>query len=584
MANKNHNNIELRRIVEYKQFFADEQSIDIDTVLRQYDRAVLIRMAIVLSCHYGNMSFPDKSRTLFSSESQKYIDELNERFKSFYRKNGIPQGSQVEVSTFRTALELWRHIFSIKAEEYEGIIKAEDEEYSLFKVLLALNEQIVEFTHSGKDYRLDELLFLNQFVTNDTNNFDFQQAIQPQLYYVFHLAQLCEQNDVMRKASEVLFERWGITSWKQYVATLMYLANQTEDYRKSQQGGVPIIQLHKLKLNDETGLFSETLVDALSIDEDEYIPYEDSENRSIQNIDYRIFRSKPFVRFKNKCDYAVINNQLLCERIFNSLYFDFLPLINGGKTSVGFFDYNKELIEKNLFRTTVFNCIPSNQFTFPPRDNALGKETNNEPDFYSRRGSDLLIFECKAIKMNGVIRDDGDYQRLLNELHEKIVLKTRNLDPSRKQHKGVPEPIGIGQLLHHIEAIDRDEFQWDASIPDEVTYYPVIVFEDVRILQPGLLSILNKWFNEELAKKKELSHIACGCQPVMAVSINTLYLYDNLLKRRGITRVVDEFVRSHSDVDKDGNTVLHADANFDAYLRINPFQKSNKLGKWLTNK
>lgn len=584
MANKNHNNIELRRIVEYKQFFEDEQPIDIDTVLRQYDRSVLIRMAIVLSCHYGNMSFPDNNRTLFSSESQKYIKELNERFERFYLRNDIPRGTRVEISTFRTALELWRHIFSIKAEEYEGTIKAEDEEYNLFKVLLTLNEQIVEFTHSEKDYRLDELLFLNQFVTNDTNNFDYKQAIQPQLYYVYNLAQLCEQNDVMHKASEVLFARWGITSWKQYVATLMYLANQTEEYRKSQRGGVPIIQLHRIKLNDETGLFSETLVDALSIDEDEYIPYEDSENKSIQNIDYRIFRSKPFVRFKNKCDYAVINNQLLCERIFNSLYFDFLPLINGGKTSIGSFDYNKEFIEKSLFRTTVFNCIPSIQFTFPSRDNAPEEETKNEPDFYSRSGSDLLIFECKAIKMNGTIRDDGDYRRLLDELHEKIVLKTRNLDPSRKQHKGDPEPIGIGQLLHHIEAIDRDEFQWDTSIPDEVTYYPIIVFEDVRILQPGLLSILNKWFNEELAKKTELSHIASGCQFVMAISINTLYLYDGLLKRRGLTRVIDEFVRAHSDVDKDGNWVLHADADFDAYLRVNPYQKDNILGKWITSK
>lgn len=338
MANKNKNNIKFCRIVEYKQFFAGEKPIDVDTVLRQYDRSVLIRMAIVLSCHYGNLSFPDDSRTLFSTESKDYIDELNERFERFYYRIGMPKGTRVVVSTFRTALELWRHIFSIRTKEYEGIIKADDEEYNLFKVLLTLNEKIVEYTHGGKDYRLDELLFLNQFVTNDTNHFDYKQGIQPQLYYVFHLAQLCEHNDVMRKASDVLFARWGITSWKQYVATLMCLANQTEEYHKSKQGGVPVIQLHNLKLNDETGLFSESLVEVLSIDEEEYIPYEDSGNKSIQNTDYRIFRSKPFVRFKNKRDYAAINNQLLCERIFNSLYFDFTPLINDEKSSVGFFD------------------------------------------------------------------------------------------------------------------------------------------------------------------------------------------------------------------------------------------------------
>ena len=34
-----------------------------------------------------------------------------------------------------------------------------------------------------------------------------------------------------------------------------------------------------------------------------------------------------------------------------------------------------------------------------------------------------------TIKMNGEIRDYADYDRLLDELHEKVVLKTRNLDP-----------------------------------------------------------------------------------------------------------------------------------------------------------
>ena len=186
--------------------------------------------------------------------------------------------------------------------------------------------------------------------------------------------------------------------------------------------------------------------------------------------------------------------------------------------------------------------------------------------------------------MNGSIRDDGDYHRLLDELHEKIVLKTKNLDPKRKEYKGEPEPIGIGQLLHQIESIDGDTFQWDENIPDEVTYYPIIVFEDVRILQPGLLSILNRWFNEQLAKKKHLEHISCGCQPVMAVSINTLYLYDNLIRNKGITSIIDEFVCTHSYKNEDGCITLFEDADFDDYLRRNPFRKSNDLGKWFTRK
>lgn len=584
MANKNHSNIEIRRIVEYKYFFPGEAPIDVDSVLRQYKKSSLIRMAIILSCHYGNLTIPDNKRTLFSDHSIKYIDELNHRFKQFCKLQGVSIGTPLVISTFRTALELWRHIFAIHSDEYSGTMNDDDAEYNLFKVLLTLNEKLVAFTHDAEAYQLDELLFLNQYLTNDSNNYDFKQTLQPQLYYFYNLVEECEQNEVLKHATTELFKRWGITSWQQYVATLMYIANQTEEYRNGQQGGVPIINIDRIKAGDKTGLFSESLVDALSIDEEACIPFEDPEVKgNAQNVDYRVFRSKPFIRFKTG-EYAVINIQLLCERVYNSLYFDFQPLIRGGKGSLGFYDYNKSFVEKILFRKTIFKCIPPQWSTFPPRKNAPEQEDPHEPDFYTRHKSNLVICECKAIKMNGGIRDDGDYRRLLDELHEKIVLKTKNIDPSRKQHKGEPEPIGIGQLIHHIEAIDQDDFQWDNNIPEEVIYYPILVFEDVRLLQPGLLSILNRWFNEELTKKSHLSHIACGCQPVMAVSINTLFLYDNLISKKSLTKIIDRFVASHSTVDKDGNTILYEDAVFDEYLRHNPYNKGNYMGEWLIKK
>lgn len=585
MANDTHFNIVSQRVVEYKCFFVGELPIDVDEVLKQYDRSTIIRIASLLSCHYGNMSIPDNQRSLFSDVSQKHIGKLNKLFKNFYKSYNIPEGSSVVISTFRTALELWRHIFAIRPEEYKNIIDREDTEYNLFKVLLTLNEQLVEFTYGDKDYAFDELLFLNQFITNDTNNFDLQSTLQPQLFYIYNLIKVCKQNKILRKASEILFERWGITSWEQYVATLIYCAKHLEAYRQQQQGGIPIINLPKLKAGDQTGLFSDTLVDTLSIDEDEYIPFDEPDvERAKLNIDYKAFRSKPFVRLRKQGEYTVINIQLLCERVFNSLYFDFMPLINGRKGSVGNFDYNKDFIEKFLFRNTLFNCITPQYFTFPSRQGNPEAEANKEPDFYCRRKSDLIIFECKAIKMNGIIRDKGDYRRLLDELHEKIVLKTKNLDPTRNQTKGKFEPIGIGQLLQHIESIDQDEFPWDANIPNEVTYYPIMVFEDVRILQPGLLSIMNRWFNEELTKKPHLSHVACGCRPIMAVSINTLFLYDDLLRSKGLMNIIDEFIQKNSKLDKDGNVVLIEYADFDYYLRKHPFHKANIIGDWLIEK
>ena len=190
--------------------------------------------------------------------------------------------------------------------------------------------------------------------------------------------------------------------------------------------------------------------------------------------------------------------------------------------------------------------------------------------------------ECKAIKMNGECRDDGDYVRLLDELHEKIVLKTRNIDKSRKKYMGEPEPIGVGQLIHHIDSIEADNFQWDSMIPDEVIYYPILVFEDIKLVQKGILSMVNRWFNEEVEKEKDLDLRDISCMPVMVVSINTLYLYDELLLKKGLTNVIDSFLRDNAVYDDcTGAYNLMATADFDEYLRKNPFRKAKDTVKWI---
>ena len=139
--------------------------------------------------------------------------------------------------------------------------------------------------------------------------------------------------------------------------------------------------------------------------------------------------------------------------------------------------------------------------------------------------------------MNGEIRDYADYDRLLDELHEKVVLKTRNLDP---------EPVGIGQIIHHIDSIEADTFKWDKNLPDQVAYYPIIVFEDIRLLQPGLMSILNRWFYEELSKIEEINLTEMNCLPIIPVSINTLYLYDDIILKKGMFKMIEDYIRLSS--------------------------------------
>lgn len=576
--------IQLRHVVEYSNFFVDEAQIDICSTLKLYSRKMLVRMAAILSLHYGNMCIPDEEHTLFSESSKKHMPYLNTLIKAYYKRFELVEGQKVQVLTYRTSLELWRQIFAIRAEEFTNEVAENDIEWLLFKVILTINEKLVNYNKRKELYKLDELIFLNGFLTNDSNHYDIQTILQPQMYYFQRLVDFIPSNEVMTKATKVLLHNWGIESWQQYYTTIVIIAHETDKYYKSKTNGLPLITPKWLELNQESGFLSPSLMEHLYIEEEEYIPYIDEDvSKNELNIDYRRFRSKPFVKLKDGSGYVVINNQLLCERLFNSLFFDFRPLINGSKNSCGFFDYNKDFIERVLFRNTFFKCIPSACYTFPSRKGDNAHELPHEPDFYARtKRGELILVECKAVKMNGECRDDGDYLRLLDELHEKIVLKTRNLDKSRKDYKGEPEPIGVGQLIHHIDSIEADSFPWDSRIPDDVIYYPILVFENIKLVQKGILSIVNRWFNEEVEKKKDLDLKDISCMPVMVVSINTLYLYDELLLKKGLTNVIDSFLRDNAVYDDcTGEYNLIATADFDEYLRKNPFHKAGDVVNWI---
>ena len=311
----------IRRVLEFSEFFKGEKPIDIPATLKLYNRNTLVRMAAILSLHYGNMHIPDNERSLFSDYSKKHIPHINALFQAYYKRIGINPNEKVQVVTYRTGLELWRQIFAIHMEDFKDVIEECDIEFTLFRVILALNEKIVSFNNRKELYKLDELMFLNGFLTNDTNNYFLKTVLQPQIYYFRMLVDYIPSNNALSKATEILFNNWEIKNWQQYYATIIWLAHETDKYYQEKQNGVPIIPLDKMKLNDKNGLFSLSLVDHLSISEEEYIPYKEEEGftKIELNIDYRRFRSKPFVKLKDGTGYVVINNQILCERLFNSL-------------------------------------------------------------------------------------------------------------------------------------------------------------------------------------------------------------------------------------------------------------------------
>lgn len=540
------------KIMEFSEFYPNEK-FDAIEVLKGFGKQMLIKSAHLLSIHYGNVFYPDFLDIYFSGVTRaKHFQQLSADINAYLSRINMKQATKVAFCSCRTIDELWRMIFSIKNEDYRNEVAIEDAEMILFKVILAINERI----YSYKKTRLlhgSELIYAYSFTNNDGNNFDFYHIASTQFYFLYMLDSFVQKNDVLQKVSQVLFQKWGISSWKEYGVTLFLIAKKTDEYRKKHETGLLILTDNSV--TDETGLFSMPLIDSLSINEADYIPYIPANCDRNNNNDYRAFREKPFVKLSNGEGYVLTNLEFLCERIYNSLYFEFIQLFN--KNDIGHLDYNKCFVEKFLFQHIIFECMKGNAYTFPQNYNLQCNEDENEPDFYCRCGDSVLIFECKAIKINGQIKDDADVGRLMDELYEKIVLKTKELSTGKKLEK--PKPIGIGQLVKHIERIKDNVFSWDNNIPDDVRYYPILVLEDSKLIQPGLQHIINKWYKEELSRQN-IGFEDIETSPMIVVSLGVLNKCKDVIKNVGFENIIDLF---EQECDKQKNSPF---LNFDYYL------------------
>lgn len=552
--------ITIQKVLEYDDVFKGE-SINIEELLKKYNREEIVKVVCVLGHSYENAYL--QSSTFFSEISKKHYQQLNLKVSSALQKLGV---DDICYSTTKTSLELLRIAFSIPPNEYSNTGFDEDFEYDMFRVILMINQIIFSYKNDGK-IELDELVYFNKFATNDINLTPLHSIFRTQAYYASEFFDFLEQYNPQIYSELLKF--WGITDYRHYLLTIYSIFSICYDQQQKNPKGCWMLDFNKTHI--QKGLFYPQIADKLAIDINEVIPYSNKNtNQRDDNIDYRTFRAKPLIRVSNNI-YYVYNLQFIIERTYNSLFFDLKNVWSGDGFS-NFF--NKQFVEQSMFRHTMLLCLNKNECTFPTIqmvENRILDERPNQPDFYIRRGGSLVLFECKAFKINGELKDKADLQELLQNLKLKIYKSTDNIDKSRKQKKK-PDPVGVTQLVNVIEKIDEDDFPFDDKIPDKVDYYPIIVLEDPRFIQPGLMSIVNRWSKDLLAEK--LGNAAY--YPVVITSIDILFQYSDTFRKIGFPRIIYKFIQLNAKLNKNGRDwEISPMADFNSYIMTNYKRNEN---------
>lgn len=365
--------ITIQKVLEYDDVFKGEP-INIEELLKKYNREEIVKVVCVLGHSYGNAFL--QSSTFFSEISRKHIRLLNTKISSVLQTLGL---DDICYSTTKTSLELLRIAFSIPPNEYTNTGIDEDFEYDMFRVILMINQIIFSYKNDGK-IELDELVYFNQFATNDINSSPLHSIFRTQAYYASELFDFLEQYNP--KIYSELMKIWNITDYRHYLLTIYSIFSVCHAQQQKNPKGYWMLDFNKTPI--QKGLFYPQIADKLAIDINEVIPYSSKDtNRRDDNIDYRTFRAKPLIRVSNNT-YYVYNLQLIIERTYNSLFFDLKNVWRGGDFP-NFF--NKQFVEQSMFRHTMLLCLNKNECTFPTIqmvENRILDERPNQPDFYIR--------------------------------------------------------------------------------------------------------------------------------------------------------------------------------------------------------
>ena len=472
----------------------------------------------------GNTSLIDVPRFFFGPNNRDQIVDAIQRYKSYLRIEAERQQQPMEYATgSETPLLLLKHIMAMP--ESTSTSEIPELERNLYTAFLIANDLTFNRNQGKVPYTQDEdlemylsCLLMSQYAYNDFTNqeVDLNDLIKSQNTRTDKFFIFVSQHPQLKDLYYEFLQKYGLLCWNDYLRT--YWSIQSLVRNKT-----GIVDFEQLK--DDDGLLSEQIVDKDSIDIHEVVPLE-------KNIDYQTFREKPFIKIAPH-QYAVIDVSFMIYRMFDGLYFIFNDLwqLKHPDNKQGF---NRIFTTEFSEETVLVNClkeISNSHGWFSLSDNECKsvvpeKKLSSPPDFYIRNRKNVILFECKDVKIPKEVKAEGSIQQLLDEVAKDFV-GYLDTDKNKWRYKG------IGQLVRNAKRIKNGEFTWDIKAEKDSRIFLVLVLADARQVAIGWKNYLNRKMIEECIRQKiDYSKV----YPLILMDLGTLTLYKNNFKKHGFLR------------------------------------------------
>lgn len=516
-------NYRIHLYVTFKDLFPEEPEINVKDVLSHYSRKSLINVALALDTYYGEGEF-EKCIHFFSERNKGQYQEIMRRFHIF-KSQSIYPNTDFFFCSFISGLELLRYTYSMpeKISDDESYSKFE---WNLFRAILQINQQTICKFHAVEGIKKYELIYLNNLCYVDLGK-DLKELAKQQYVYAYHFFKYLENSNIQNKNLLNAFEIHYGTSWKRYVLTLI-----SARIISIKHAG----RLEKTLECDIDNLMEKSVFDHLKLDTSKEMKYASSSKEDREgNSDYRYFRQSPII--DDGDSYILYSSPLFLGKVYNSLYFD-LPKINkeipekqNRVSSI------KDLITTDFVQNTLLygyikESIHSGYEMYTEaRMEALYVKKENElgaPDLVLISHRHAILFECKDIRLNGWVKEQKDYNLIMQELKEKII------------GFGSDDHKGVGQLTGHLNNIRNNNFHW-APIGSGKKVYPVLVLSDPNVNQEGLNGIIWNSYLKSL-ENKTIRRLAAN-RPLIVMTPMTLIKHAKRFRQKGFAYYFEKYNR-----------------------------------------
>ncbi len=535
--------------IEYNPIFCRYSKPNIRKTISCFSRDEIINFIIRLSNDCVNKPALNLLRLL--SQNNYWKNSLTYRMSDYIECHSSE--NKVYSACFnQTLLELLRYALSVNSD-----IRSEREdneyslEFSLVKVVALLNEKIVNFKICNNS--IPELMVTGIELNQELNENNYADLYKEQLIFAVELFAFLEGNPTYIPLLNAFLTKYGIKNWRNYVVTIMALVSDANSCTR-------ILDFKRIK--DDDGLINRNLVDLLSFPYTATVGYK-------ENVDYSFFRQYPIIKIQDDI-YVVYNVGFLLDKLYNCLYFDLKTIAesveNEQKINVSSLVTN-EFVEKTVFDKFLKKCCSSSSYycfaetdcleQYKPKRKELGS-----PDFLLQRktGKEILLFECKDIRIRGELKEQRNFSLLESELKNKLMLKTYSDGKKCKKTRR----IGVGQLAGHVRNIRKHEFRWGDGIKADSIVYPVLVIANHKLMWNGLFDMLNEWYVQSL--RNEGVSGSESNKPLIIMSPLCLIKHSKRFKKDGFEMYFEEYYR-HSKFQTGTNVdYINKGLTFDEFM------------------